>query len=67
MARVFGIVIFIIYVLVGLYLINYPFNFITMPTFIVSIEKWILFIGGILIIIGGVKYLFARRHEGIQI
>ncbi len=67
MARALSIIGFIIYLVVGLYLLNYPFNFITMPSFIVSIEKWILFIGGILVIIGGIKYLFSPRKGAIHV
>lgn len=67
MSKVFGAIGFFIYLLIGLYLLNYPFNFITMPGFIISIENWILFIGGILVIVGGIKFLLSPRHEGIHV
>ncbi len=63
MARGFGVIGFLIYLIIGLYFLNFPFGWVTMPEFIKGIEKWIIFAGGILVIIGGVKYLFSSRRE----
>ena len=46
-------VIFFIYLIVGLYFLNAPFNLIPLP----EIGVWVIFIGGILLIFGGIKYL----------
>ena len=67
MSRVFGLVGFFIYIIVGVYLLNYPFQIISLPGFIDAIDRWLIFIGGILVIIGGIKYLFSSRHETIAI
>lgn len=56
------IAIFVVYLIVGLYLLNYALNFIAIPAFILSIEKWIIFVGGILVLFGGVKYLLSSRR-----
>ncbi len=47
----------IVYSVFGLYFINYAFDFITMPEFISNIDKWIIFVGGLLIITGGINYI----------
>jgi len=52
---------FVVYLLFGLYLINSSFNFISMPDFIQSVNNWIVFIAGVLVIIGGMKYLKSNR------
>ena len=56
-----GMLGFILYLLFGLYLINSSFNFISMPDFIQSVDKWIVLVAGILVVLGGVKYL--RRNK----
>ena len=57
-----GVAIFIIYLIVGLYLLNAPFDFVTIPKFIKGIESWVLFVGGVLVIIGGLKFLLSKRQ-----
>jgi predicted membrane channel-forming protein YqfA (hemolysin III family) len=52
-----GMLVFIVYLLFGLYLINSSFSLISMPDFIQSIDNWIIFVTGVLVIIGGMKYL----------
>lgn len=54
---------FVLYLIAGLYFINSSFNFITMPEFIQSADKWILLVGGILIILGGINYLRAGKNK----
>jgi len=44
------------YVLFGLYFVNYTFSFVTIPTFISGINKWIIFVGGLLILFGAINY-----------
>jgi len=56
-----GVLGFIVYLLFGLYLINSSFNFISIPNFIQSVDKWIIFIAGVLIITGGINYLRKGR------
>ena len=49
------VVIFLIYLILGIYLINIQFNLIPIPT-----NNWIILIGGILLIVGGIKYLISN-------
>lgn len=58
-----GIIIFLIYLFFGIYLINVAFNFITLPGFLTNFNNWIIFVGGILIIVGGINFLRARRER----
>ncbi len=53
----------VVYFIFGLYLINSAFDFISLPTFILNLDKWIVFIGGILIIVGGINYLRAGKKS----
>ena len=48
---------FFLSLLFGLYFINSTFSFISLPEFILNIDKWIIFVGGILIILGAFNYL----------
>ena len=49
--------IFLVYLVFGLYFINSTFSFILLPEFVLNIDKWIIFVGGILIILGAFNYL----------
>jgi len=51
----------LIYLIFGLYFINSAFPSITLPSFIIRIDKWMVFIGAILIFIGGINYLRAGK------
>ncbi len=51
---------FFLYLIVGLLLINFSFNFINIG-FISSIENWIILAGGILVLAGGINYLRKSR------
>jgi len=57
-----GTLVFILYLILGLYLINFGFNFIKIPTFITSIDKWIICIGGIFLILGGINFLRLKKY-----
>ena len=57
-----GIVGFVVYLIIGLYLLNVPFDLIPMPGFIQGINEWIVFVGGVLVIIGGINYLRAGNR-----
>ena len=56
-------VLFLVYLILGLYMINVAFNFVNLPEFISKIDKWIIFVGGILLILGGINYLKLKRHN----
>lgn len=58
-----GTIWFLLYLILGIYFFNVAFGFINLPGFVFKIDKWIIFIGGVFLIIGGVNYLRARRHK----
>lgn len=43
------------------YFINYPFNFFKVPEPVLEFEKWIIFVGGILVLIGMVNLFRASK------
>jgi hypothetical protein len=53
-----GTMVFFGFLIVGLYMINSFFNFITIPVTISAVtNKWANLIGGILVIIGGFSFM----------
>jgi len=54
---------FLIYLAFGLYFINYHFQFLQIPDSVTKVDSWIIFVGGILVIIGGINYLRASRNN----
>ncbi len=52
-----GLFVFILYILFGVYFLNLSLEFFEVPSSITQFESWINFIGGILIILGGIFYL----------
>ena len=60
-----GTILFVSYLVFGIYLLNKPFNFLGIPPetkFLTSWDPWITFIGGILILLGAFNYLRLRRY-----
>ena len=53
---------FVIYLMVGIYLLNVPFDLIPLPGFVEGVNDWVVFFAGILVIIGGINYLRASRR-----
>lgn len=54
--------IFLVYVILGLYFLNAGFHFIkNLPDFFLKIDRWIFIIGGGLLIFESLKYLRSRR------
>jgi len=55
---------FIVYLIFALYFVNSSLNLIELPGFFENIHKWIVLIGGILILVGGINYLRAnvKKH-----
>jgi len=50
-----------LYIIFALYFINYPFAIIKIPETFSSIEPWVIFIGGILLVVGGFSYFKKGR------
>lgn len=61
MANKCAIIGFLVYLIFGIYFINSSLGFITLPEFISKIENWIVLVGGILILIGGINYIRAGK------
>ena len=61
------LLLFLIYILFGLYFINYGIEFYTIPDVISEFNKWIIFAGGILILLGGLNYLRTSKKNKIPI
>ncbi|MEK6840773.1 MAG: hypothetical protein AABX79_02355 [Nanoarchaeota archaeon] len=57
-----GFLFIILYLIFGAYFINYPFNFLKLPSAIDPFNKWIILVGGILIIIGAINQLRLNRY-----
>ena len=45
----------------AVYLINYPFSFFKVPESVLKFENWILFVGGVLVLIGGINFIRASK------
>jgi len=54
-------VFFLFYLILGAYLVNIPFNFILIPEYISKFNIWIIFVGGLLVILGAVNYFRIKR------
>jgi TRAP-type C4-dicarboxylate transport system permease small subunit len=61
----FSKIIALIYLLVGLYLLNFHFKVISLgvPE---NIESWIVLIGGVIILITGIRFLMKRAKKASE-
>lgn len=55
--------IFILYVLLGVYLLNVGLQFVNLPEFLLKLNKWIVVIGGGLLIFESLKFLKQTRKS----
>lgn len=56
-------IVFFLYLLLGAYFINYPFNFINVSEYVKGFEKWIIFSAGILMLFGAINYFKAKKNN----
>ena len=61
--RLREVLVFILYLIFAIYFVNYPIHFLNIPEFFSVAEPWIIFFGGILILLGGIEYLRARKKK----
>jgi hypothetical protein len=55
--------IFILYLVVALYSLNYPFQILKIPQYISIADPWIIFVSGVLLVLGGISfYRVGRRY-----
>ena len=59
----FKLIVSLLYLVFGLYFLNYPFGIIKLPELLSSLDPWIIFIGGVLILFGGINYFRAGRYR----
>ncbi len=52
---------FLAYIALGGYFINKQFNFLTIPEIIAKFDNWIVFAGGIFLILGAINYYRASK------
>ena len=53
-----------VYLVVGLYFLNYPFGFFSVPEFVSNFDKWIIFIAGVFMVIGAFTSIrFGRDYR----
>lgn len=52
---------FIISLVFAIFFINYPFAFFKVPEVVLKYENWIVFVGGILILIGAINFIRKSR------
>ncbi len=55
----------LIYVLIGLYLINFQIKLVSLD-FLNSIQGWIMFVGGVIILIHGVRFFMKRTKKTFE-
>lgn len=53
---------FIICLVFALYLINYQFKFFVAPESVLKYENWILFVGGVLLLIGAFNFIKPNKN-----
>ena len=58
---------FLVYLVFGLYFLNYSLGFVVLPEFLSKIDGWIILIGAILIIVGAINYLRLSKIKKIKI
>ena len=56
-----NIIVFLAYLILGIYFINFPFQFVQIPEFISNYDNWIIFAGGIFMLFGAINYFQAKR------
>lgn len=57
-------IIFVLYLVLAFYLINNALGFVTLPEMFMKVDKWILFIAGIFLVLGGFNSLRLRKYRG---
>lgn len=56
-----NLLIFLAYIVLGGYFINKKFAFISIPEKVLQFDSWIVFVGGIFLILGAINYYKASK------
>ncbi|MGD9276443.1 MAG: hypothetical protein PVJ67_04680 [Candidatus Pacearchaeota archaeon] len=59
-------IIFLLHLAFGLYFINIGFNYVAVPEVISNFEAWIILIGGVLVLLGGINYLRIGKRKRVS-
>jgi cytochrome c biogenesis protein CcdA len=51
---------FVVYVLLGVYLVNLKINFFSIPEFLFNFNDWFVLVAGILLILTSIRFLKRR-------
>ena len=54
--------VFLAYLILGVYFINFHFQFYLVPDSVSKFDSWVIFVGGILMIFGAINYFRLRRR-----
>ncbi len=57
-----NIFVFAAYLVLGIYFINIPFQFVKIPEYISKFDEWVIFAGGILMLFGAINYFRVKRN-----
>ena len=52
---------FILHAVIGAYFVNFSMHFVKIPEVISKFDSWIIFVGGLLILLGAFNYYRAKR------
>ncbi|MEK6760374.1 MAG: hypothetical protein AABX93_00455 [Nanoarchaeota archaeon] len=59
--------IFLVYLVIGLYFVNYSIEYVDIPSSMDSFNPIIFIIGGVLILLGGINHLrISNRHHRVE-
>ena len=53
--------VFVVYLILGVYFINFPFKFYVAPEAVTNFDSWIVFVGGIFMLFGAINYFRVRK------
>ena len=56
-----NLIIFFAYLALGGYFINKQFNFLVIPEKVLQFDSWIIFVGGLFLVLGAVHYYKASK------
>ena len=56
-----NIFIFLAYLILGVYFINYSLHFYPIPEIISNLDEWIILAGGVFMLFGAVNYFKSKR------
>lgn len=55
------LIVFLAYLVLGVYFINFPFDFVKIPEYISVYNSWIVFAGGVFMLFGAINYFRVKK------